>query len=65
MNSVVCLVLELVINRLWVISLHGCIMSPRDLPDIYTLTLGSATLRLGVHIRQITQVHDATITYDI
>jgi len=43
----------------------SCITCPRDLPDMYTLALGPAALGFGVHIRQITQVHDATITYTV
>ena len=45
MNSVVGLVLVWVINRQQALSLHGmvhicCIMCPRDLPDMYTHTVG-------------------------
>ena len=39
-------------------------MGMRDLPDMYALSLRAAGLRAeGMHIRQITNTHVATIMY--
>jgi len=70
MNTVVCFILEWVVNhpRLFACMVHiSCITSPHDFYDMYTLALGPVAIRLrplglGVYIRQITRVHDATIT---